>query len=64
MNDSPTASKPIPENLERKLISRAHDSMATIALGINKSNLLDPVVSGVSLMKDIMATFRSNGNVW
>ena len=62
MNDSPTASNPIPENFDRKLISRAQDRMATMALGINKSSLLDPVVSGVSLMKLIMATKTEEHN--
>mmetsp|Transcript_7864 Transcript_7864/g.14228 ORF Transcript_7864/g.14228 Transcript_7864/m.14228 type:complete len:114 (-) Transcript_7864:925-1266(-) len=55
-NDIITASRPIPENLAKKLMSGAHAIMAIIALGISRSALLDPVVRGVSFMKPCMAT--------
>ena len=50
-NESPTASRPNPENLLKKLKSGTQDIIMIMAFGIIRSNFLDPVVTIVSLRK-------------
>mmetsp|Transcript_331 Transcript_331/g.780 ORF Transcript_331/g.780 Transcript_331/m.780 type:complete len:140 (-) Transcript_331:599-1018(-) len=61
-NDNARASNPITENFDKKLMSGAQERSATIMLGRSKSNRLDPVVSGISSMKLIIATSYAISN--
>eukprot|EP00577_Skeletonema_sp_RCC1716_P029388 CAMPEP_0113408558 /NCGR_PEP_ID=MMETSP0013_2-20120614/20675_1 /TAXON_ID=2843 ORGANISM="Skeletonema costatum, Strain 1716" /NCGR_SAMPLE_ID=MMETSP0013_2 /ASSEMBLY_ACC=CAM_ASM_000158 /LENGTH=57 /DNA_ID=CAMNT_0000294611 /DNA_START=42 /DNA_END=215 /DNA_ORIENTATION=- /assembly_acc=CAM_ASM_000158 len=56
MNDRAKANNPIMENFERKLTSGEQERSATITLGMIISIFLEPVVIGMSSMKDIIAT--------
>lgn len=61
MNDRASADRPIPEYLLRKPTSGAHDSAIIHMLGIKRSSLLEPVVSGTPSMKDIIAALGQVG---
>jgi hypothetical protein len=55
VNNIASAARPVPEYLLRKSTFGLHDRAIIITFGTRRLTLLEPVVRGMPLMKDVMA---------